>query len=167
MLGGAIVVVSVFFALKAAYPLKFYDEIEEYADQCGLRVALVCAVIDTESGFVGTKVSPKGAVGLMQLMPSTAKFVAERFYAEETGDVSDPETNIRYGTRYLKYLIEKFGSEDTALAAYNAGEGITKKWLADAKYSADGVTLSEIPYQETRRYVRRVRRAEKIYNILY
>lgn len=159
--------VSAFFTARAVYPVKFSEEISEYAEKNGLRVSLVYAVINTESGFCENKVSEKGATGLMQLMPSTAKFVAETFCGEERGDLFSPETNIRYGTRYLRYLKDKFKSEDTALAAYNAGEGNAAKWLADKNYSVDGVTLIKIPFKETERYVKRVRRAEKFYNILY
>ena len=78
-----------------------------------------------------------------------------------------PEKNVMVGTKYLAYLYNMFGDMETAIAAYNAGLGNVRDWLADERYSDDGKTLKDIPFAETRNYVRRVREAIDIYERLY
>jgi soluble lytic murein transglycosylase-like protein len=100
--------------------------IREAASAHGLDVALLRAVIATESGFDPKAVSPKGAVGLMQLMPATAERFGVRAQANQTWQerLTDPRTNLQAGARYLALLLRQFGGQlDLALAAYNAGEG--------------------------------------------
>jgi soluble lytic murein transglycosylase-like protein len=118
-----------------------YDElIERYARARGLRPDLVRAVIQVESAFDPFARSPKGALGLMQLMPATADDLG-------VDDPFDPEANIRGGTAYLRELIDRFGgNEELALAAYNAGPGAVERY---------GQTIP--PYRETQDYVRRVK----------
>ena len=113
--------------------------IQEYAIRRSLRPELVRAVIQVESGFNPRALSPKGAMGLMQLMPATARSLG-------VNDPWDPAQNIRGGTDYLRKLLDEYeGNEELALAAYNAGSG------AVAKY---GRRIP--PYRETRDYVRKV-----------
>ena len=121
----------------------------------GVPAAMILAVIHAESDFQPDATSPVGAKGLMQLMPQTFSWLCERL--EETplqNGISDPATNIRFGTYYLSYLYEKFGSWRVALAAYNAGEGRVCEWLADPLL-ASGDTLCHIPYPETAAYVKK------------
>jgi soluble lytic murein transglycosylase-like protein len=119
---------------------ELYDPyVLEYSNQHSLRPELVRAVIQVESGYNPRALSPKGAMGLMQLMPDTARMLGvQRPY--------DPEQNIRGGTRYLRLLLDKYeGNEELALAAYNAGSGAVDRY---------GKRIP--PYRETRDYVRKV-----------
>lgn len=114
--------------------------VEALASRHGLDPAFVKAVIAAESAFDPRATSPKGAMGLMQLMPSTADKLGVR-------DPFDPEQNVEAGIRYLKALIGRFhGDLSMALAAYNAGPEAVRRW--------GGIP----PYQETRRYVATVLR---------
>ena len=121
----------------------------------GVPVAMILAVIRTESDFRPDAVSDAGAKGLMQLMPQTFLWLCEELNeTQENERITDPWINIRYGTYYLSYLYEKFGSWRVALAAYNAGEGRVTEWLADPTLTSDG-TLRRIPYPETAAYVKK------------
>lgn len=139
----------------------------ETVELSGVEPALVYAVIKAESGFSEKAESRAGAVGLMQLLPSTAQFIAEKNHVEYSPErLKESGYNVRLGCMYLGYLLERFG-EETALAAYNAGEGTVLKWLKDPRFSPDGERLSEIPYPETARYVKKVIKFRKIYRFLY
>ena len=118
---------------------RYEPLIQEHATRRALRPELVRAVIQVESGFNARALSPKGAMGLMQLMPATARSLG-------VNNPWDPAQNIRGGTDYLRQLLDEYdGNEELALAAYNAGAG------AVAKY---GRRIP--PYRETRDYVRKV-----------
>ena len=127
---------------KASYS-RFSPTVHAIATDFGIDPALVLAVIKAESDFNPYAVSPKGAMGLMQLRPETA-------YRMGVGDLLDPRDNIQGGTRYLKFLLGMFGGDlDLSLAAYNAGENAVVKY-------------GDIPpYKETQTYVRRVQRFYK------
>ena len=131
-----------------------YDTVLVAAAAYGVSPAMVLAVISTESDFRADARSPVGAIGLMQLMPDTFAFLRDEKLKEALADdaVWDTAVNIRYGTYYLSYLFERFGTWETALAAYNAGEGRVVQWLNDPALS-DGTTLFTIPYEETEHYV--------------
>ena len=149
------------------YPLRYEYYISSSAHEYGLDKFLVAAVIKTESNFVHDAHSGQ-ARGLMQLTDETAKWVAGKMNIEfNTDDVDIPEINIKMGCWYLKYLIDKYGNIDTALAAYNGGMGNVSKWLVDKRYSDDGKTLKYIPFEETRNYVKKVNDYKKIYEEKY
>lgn len=117
--------------------------------------AMILAVIRTESDFREDALSRAGAMGLMQLMPQTFAWLCDvQQEPHAASEITDPETNIRFGTYYLSYLYEKFGSWRVALAAYNAGEGRVSEWLMDPTLSSGG-TLRRIPYPETAAYVKK------------
>lgn len=141
---------------ELALPLRHDDIIRQQARAKDLDPALIAAVIYRESRF-RPRESPAGAQGLMQILPSTAKYIARKSggTAFVTGDLATPQINIAYGSWYLKYLLRTYdGDELTALAAYNAGEGRVNEWLR--KSGKDGGRIAdpeEIPFPETRRYV--------------
>ena len=158
-------------AEKTVYPLAYRAEIENSAAGYGLDPARVAAVIFCESSFRPEVVSPAGARGLMQIMPDTGKWIAGKLGEKKdfTEDaLLDPVTSIRYGCWYLNYLDGRFDGDLTkATAAYHAGEGRVEQWLKNEEYSPDGQTLSVIPIDATRAYVRRVRDAYAKYKEIY
>ena len=134
------------------------------AEEFHVQTALILAVIKTESDFHPDAVSDAGAVGLMQLMPTTFAWLCEQKLCEphNKDEIFTPAVNIRYGTYYLAYLLERFGSLETALAAYNAGEGRVEEWLEDPGLSRNGV-LETVPFPETAAYIERVLAARAEY----
>ncbi len=134
----------------------YEQEIMRYAARYDLPLSLVMAVIRAESNFDPEARSPKDAFGLMQITEDTLKWAISREgkgakYQKE--DLFNPTINIKYGCFILSILMDEFQNTDTALAAYNAGRGHIKSWLRDSRYSPDGQTLSDIPFQETKKYV--------------
>jgi len=156
--------------LHTAYPLQYEDIILQMSEEYNVTPSLICAVICTESHFIPDAASHAGAVGLMQLTPETFTWAQVRAgVTDQLGEdaLTDPATNIRYGTFTLKLLHEMFEDPTAALAAYNAGQGNVSRWLKDPAYSADGVHLDAIPYEETANYVKKVKNAQTIYKELY
>jgi soluble lytic murein transglycosylase len=138
------------------YPLKYGSVVRAHARNYGLDPALLAAVIYQESKFDSDALSDSGAIGLMQLLPDTAKGIAvhtggSRFRVD---DLYDPEINVRYGSWYLRHLLNKYGDEKTALAAYNAGQENVDEWRRDGR---------GIAFAETRHYVKRVEHLKTLY----
>lgn len=147
---------------RVTHPLKYEGEIRASAAEYGVEPSLVAAVIKAESRFDPEATSSRGAYGLMQLLPETARFVSER--AGIRGDYRDPETNIRIGTRYLSYLHSRYdGDQRLALAAYNSGEGRVDRWLSGGDFDVS----RDIPFAETRDYVENVLESQRTYEELY
>jgi soluble lytic murein transglycosylase len=150
--------------LYRIYPLDYEEEIAEWSRTYTINEYLVCAVICAESRFDETAVSPKGAVGLMQIMPDTGEWAAGKIGIEGYSDqmLTDPNTNIRIGCWYLSYLDDKFsGDARKVLAAYNAGPANVQEWLETDE------ALENIPFEETENYLERVQRNYEIYKGLY
>ncbi|MFW5995950.1 MAG: lytic transglycosylase domain-containing protein, partial [Halanaerobiaceae bacterium] len=129
---------------------------------------LISSMIYVESKFVEGAHSHKGAVGLMQIMPGTAKWIAEsRGEVFQQEKLYRPEINIDYGCWYLARLKKEFGGDTLlVLAAYNAGRGTLKHWFAENSVEEENM-LETIPYPETRNYVRQVMKVYEIYSDLY
>lgn len=145
--------------ISVIFPSKYEKHIKSVSAATGVDEKLLKAVIWVESKFDRKAVSSAGAVGLMQLMPSTAYYVAELNDKKiDYEDLFDAKTSIELGGLYLSMLIKKFGDEKTALCAYNAGEGNVENWLKSDK---------GIPFKETRDYLKRVAAAKKIYSIKF
>ncbi|MCZ7588094.1 MAG: lytic transglycosylase domain-containing protein [Gaiella sp.] len=145
---------------RIRYPLRYEAIVTAHARNYDLPPALLAAVIYTESRFDASAQSPAGAVGLMQLLPETARGIAVRTGGHRfvVGDLVDPEINIRYGAWYLRHLLDRYDDVATALAAYHAGQGNVDAWRRRG---------SEIEFPETRSYVRRVLEAEEVYATVY
>ena len=151
----------------ALVPLKHHALISDASARSGVDPALVAGVIFVESRYREKVVSTEGAVGLMQVLPSTAREIARRLgdAGFRTADLRDPGVNIRYGTSYLRTLFDYYGgSRLEALAAYNAGVGNVDAWRAAA-----GGTLepADIRFAETRRFVSEVERLAARYRRTY
>ncbi len=163
---------SAYQKLMRAYPLKYRELIEKYAAQYGINPAFVSAIVLCESSFRPEAESSVGARGLMQVMENTASWIAESFpdiYPYSFDLMYDPETNIRFGCWYLKYLSDKFSGDPVkVISAYHAGAGNVAAWLSNEKYS-DGQTLKieNIPMENTKSYVRKVTKAYGIYQVYY
>lgn len=154
--------------LRVTHKTDFADSVKRYSAEYGVDEQLIFAVIKCESGFNKQAVSSAGAKGLMQLTEETfydvRKMVGDGEEYTFENHWNNADTNIKYGTKYIAYLLELFNGDKTAaLASYNAGMGHVKKWLGD-----DGkLQIPEIQFPETGEYVERVLEAEKIYNKLY
>lgn len=151
---------------RLIYPLAHRDIIVEKAEKNSVSPSLVAAIIYQESRFDRRARSEKGAVGLMQLLPSTAEWVASK-NGEETGDLHDPERNIELGTEYLRYLIHKYHDQRLALAAYNGGETNINRVVEERKDRSTSEVIAAIPFRETRDYVRNVTLTQERYQDYY
>jgi soluble lytic murein transglycosylase len=171
------VVVALLMALPLAkravnslsLPLQYSAQIRRQAAEKHLDPALVAAVIYAETKF-DPRTSSAGAVGLMQLMPQTATFLAKRSGATtfSTADLSTPDVNIAYGSYYLRYLLNEYhGSTVLALAAYNGGETNVDAWVRSAHQARQRFRVNDIPFPETRAYVQRVLQARGEYRRTY
>lgn len=141
--------------ISLLFPYKYDKEITAASTRYDLSPDFVRAVIWAESRFKPDSVSSKGAVGLMQLLPSTANWL----YGTEidVGSLKNIDLNLDLGCKYLRYLIDKFGKKEMALAAYNAGEGNVEHWIENKR-------ADDIPFEETKKYIKRVKVAEEIYD---
>lgn len=151
------------------YPQKYSEYVDRAAKDYNLDPALIYAVIRTESGFDSSAKSNVGALGVMQVMPSSFEWLMEKRgtsgqYTEE--DLLNPEICIDYGCYLLKLFYDTYEDERCAIAAYNAGF-VVGTWLENEEYSSDGKTLSKIPYPETADYVEKVESAKEMYINLY
>jgi soluble lytic murein transglycosylase len=189
---GAVLLVLVLHAgqqalLQRLYPFPYRDEIRTYSRLNGLDPRFVASIIKNESRFRPTAVSPKGALGLMQIMPDTGRWASEQMgFADFDPDMlRDPATNIMIGTWYLSQLRHEFGGNFVlVVAAYNAGRGRVREWLEKEGYESDsGVTcdlavwpglevtedypVSKLAIAETRSYVKNVTDSLKHYRRIY
>ena len=155
---------------EIALPLRHEDIIRQQAAEKDVDPALIAAVIYTESHF-RDQTSHAGATGLMQLMPSTADYIARKSGGTRftRSDLATPQINIAYGTWYLRYLLTKYhGDTVLALAAYNAGEGKVDEWWRAAAARGERFSVAvHIPFAETRDYVQRVLSARAEYRSKY
>jgi len=155
---------------RYAWPRAFRSEVEAAAAGPGLDPALVYAVMREESGFRPDAVSVVGARGLVQIMPDTGLQLARR--RGESGldpaQLFVPARNLSLGAQYLAELLARFqGRTSAAVAAYNAGPAAVERWLREEGGLDDDEWVEAIPYEQTRRYVKRVLRSLHAYRALY
>jgi soluble lytic murein transglycosylase len=145
---------------RLRYPLRYDLIVRTHAEHYRLDPALLAAVIYTESKFDPGARSEAGAMGLMQLLPETAQGIATRTggVAFVVRDLFDPELNVRYGAWYLRHLLNRYGDERTALAAYHAGQGNVDRWRSDGR---------AIAFPETIAYVKKVQGLKEVYARTY
>jgi soluble lytic murein transglycosylase len=139
---------------RMRYPLRYEQIVQGHARNYELEPALLAAVIYQESRFNARAESESGAIGLMQLLPETAKGIAVRTGGSrfQVADLYNPEINVRYGSWYLRHLLNKYGEVNKALAAYNGGQGNVDRG---------------VQYEETRAYVERVLELRETYERAY
>jgi soluble lytic murein transglycosylase len=148
--------------MRAMYPLRYEATIREASEENDLEPAFVAGVIYTESRFRPDVESHKEAYGLMQLLPQSAHFIQRKSGIQ--GDYRDPKVNVRLGAWYLSYLEGRYrGDERLMLAAYNSGEGTVDAWVSDEGFDV----AKDIPYKETRNYVKNALEARQSYQELY
>ena len=154
------------YFLKMYYPLKYEDWIRKYSDANGVDRYTVMGLIHQESYFNPKAKSGVGATGLMQLMPATGRELAGRFHISPRLD--NPETNIRLGTAHFKMLVNLFnGSNELAIASYNAGQGRVLQWRRAAPGKPMDEFIEAIPFRETRTYVKHVVMLASTYKRMY
>lgn len=140
------------------YPHYYQNEIKTFSNLYGVDSALVFSIVKAESNFDSGAVSSVGAVGLMQLMPTTAVFIAQKINFTQTIDLYNPQTNLHLGIAYISYLQNRFNNLKAVICAYNAGEGVVKTWLNE-----NGEVI-KIEFAETRNYYNKVQQAMKVYS---
>ncbi len=157
-------------AWQYAWPQPFNPAVQAAVEEFEFDPALVYAVMREESTYRPDVESPAGALGLMQIIPPTGTRIASSLGVEPFAPtlLFDPSTNIRFGTYYLKYLTSMYdGSRPLAIAAYNAGPEAVNTWLERDGHLADDAFVDSVPYSETRRYLRKVIRSWRVYQLLY
>lgn len=158
------------FQKKYLYPLPYKGAVVAAAQAYQVDPYLVYAVMRTESKFIANATSPKGARGLMQIMPETGVWIAEKMKmnAFDSSMLYEPAVNISLGTWYMASLEEEFGGNTVLmLAAYNGGRGNVKQWKQQYGWSPDFNNTGQIPYKETREFVLKVLDAYGNYKRLY
>lgn len=154
------------------YPLAYYQTINEESSIYGINPVLILSVIREESRFDPEAYSQAGAIGIMQIMPETARRLGKglEIKIRNTEHIYDVRVNIKLGLYYLSCLLKEFGSLPPALAAYNAGEHRVREWLKRRDYQSYDEFIEDIPYQETKEYIKRIMityfKYKKVYGII-
>lgn len=155
--------------MEKIYPLKYSEYVEKYAEEYDIDPYMVYAIIKAESNFKEDARSASNAIGLMQIMETTAIETANKMDLDVTGkDLFEPELNIKIGVKYFTDLLDKYNDNyNLAIIAYNAGIGNVDKWIANGVIKADASDIENVPFKETNNYVRKILRDYEIYKELY
>lgn len=169
-----LVVLGLLLSSKAfwrhVYPFPYQEIIKQEAARNNLDPNLIAAIIKTESNFSTGAESRVGARGIMQIMPETGSWAAEKMDLDgfHPDDLYDAETNIRIGCWYVKNLNQEFnGNKILVVAAYNGGRGNVKSWLQNKSWTGEHTDVDQIPFPETRSYVKKVLKNYDWYRYLY
>ncbi len=163
-----LIVTAYYCGVIFTHPKKYDNVIQTVCEQFDIDKSTFYALVNVESSFNPRAKSNAGAIGLTQLLPSTAEYICVKNNIDFANiDLYNPADNLYVGAMYLRYLIDKFDTTYTALAAYNAGETTVRAWLKDVRYSYDQISLYNIPYKETNDYINKIKNNEKIYSNFY
>lgn len=153
------------------YPLVYQEELMAASEEFSIDSCMLASLVYCESSFQADAVSGVGAIGLMQIMPDTGLWLSGKIELEteySTESLYDPQTNLRLGCWYLRYLYDRYdGQWQEALTAYIAGQGQVDRWLEDPELSADGRHLDVIPGQDVKEYAAKVMRIHENYKAAY
>ena len=171
-IGGGILVNELWNVIEQKlHPMDYSEIISAASEEFDIPEYIIYATIKVESDFDPNAVSSAGAIGLMQMIPSTFEWLTGPQHLDEnlsTKSLDDPKVNIRYGTYYLSYLYKKFDYNwDNTFAAYNGGETNVASWLKDPQYSDLKGNLTNIPLKETENYVKKINKEIETYRELY
>lgn len=149
-------------------PVEYTEYINKYAEEYDVDPLLILSVIKVESNFRTDAQSHMNAIGLMQIVPVTGEWIAEKMKIDyDDSMLKDPETNIKMGTYYFSYLINHFKDKDLAIVAYNGGMGNVKEWIDSDVVGKNGKGLENIPITEARNYVVKVNDNYDVYKMFY
>ena len=171
-IGGGILINELWNVIEQKlHPMDYSEIISAASEEFDIPEYIIYATIKVESDFDPNAVSSAGAIGLMQMIPSTFEWLTGPQHLDEnlsTKSLDDPKVNIRYGTYYLSYLYKKFDYNwDNTFAAYNGGETNVASWLKDPEYSDLKGNLTNIPLKETENYVKKINKEIDTYRELY
>ena len=153
---------------RIIYPLEYREAIATASAKYDIDPYLISAIIYEESKFSPSSESKVGAIGLMQIMPETGRWIANKQGRSFTVDnLYGPNANVDMGCWYFRFLRDKYANDKLALAAYNSGDKNVDRWLADDKHSTVDEVIEKIPFEETRTYVLRVLKTRKVYERIY
>ena len=165
----AIVIIATYNCyISFSYPVKYSAQVDSVCEQFDIPKSLFYSLIKTESNFNPKAKSSAGAIGLTQVLPSTAEYICTKNNLDYSNfNLYNPDNNLYIGAMYLDYLCDRFDNIYTALCAYNAGETVVRSWLNDTRYSYDQTSLYNIPYNETNNYINKIKNNQKIYINFY
>lgn len=152
-------------AVRSYLPVRWHVELTAAAQEAGIEPWLLAAVGRQESAFTAHARSPRGAIGVLQLLPDTARLHARALGLGSAADLYEPQVNLRLGAHELARLLQRFGAVEPALAAYNGGETRVRRWWS--RWSEVRRFSEAIPIPETYNYVRRVRYLAEAYRLVY
>ena len=155
--------------MKKIYPLKYSEYVEKYSKEYKIDSYLVYAIIKAESNFKENAESTSNAIGLMQIMKTTAFEMASKIdLSIQEKDLFNPDLNINIGLMYFRSLLDKYNNNiNLAIIAYNAGIGNVDKWIQDWVINGNGEDIENVPFKETNNYARKILRDYDIYKKLY
>jgi soluble lytic murein transglycosylase len=156
--------------IKLFYPIKYESTVLKYSKEYELNPYLIYSLIRVESKFDTQAISPKDARGLMQITSQTGRYISKLLSESDFNEAMllTPDTNIKYGAFYFRKLLKDFDNNmNCALAAYNGGEGNVRKWIKTNSNGQNALNITDIPFSETRQYLKRVNKYFSIYKFLY